>query len=520
MNCFTVLGIEPTTEKKTIKRAYAAKSREFHPEEHPEEFQRIHDAYEEALAWAERNAGREEEPQMPEEPRRMEMGAAEQEKAAESETWNYAEPERNPEEAYMENPQKEDVQSEESSAQYEELPVHSDEDSEESFREEEAGEPPVQLEEDFQTWDGDWTRQFQNMADASERQGADDREVRKIMEQCISLYLNEKERNKLYHWKDILEEPAYREYFRTKTFVESWYHFLDTHRMFDAAIWQYFQWIDGKLFSALEADVMPFAYPTQEEIERMPRQETPEQTQERRTPEPVSGTSKGEKGEIQSGEGTLISCGACGNRDRRNDPWNYSRYDIRVRRTEDEKEKSGKRIFAIVLLVVIGIGGFYFGYDIGRMDHDEERIRAELKKTTADSEISIRPVAKGGTGKTEIEILTECLEDAKDSLENLEKYNEQLQALDGKTPDTETVVLIQDLDDKNEKAYEVLKDLTEDPAGYIAEKAAARGEGDEVWADDWAADIQVVKWLKENDGKRLYKENQAYILKILAFQEK
>ena len=478
MNCFTVLGIEPTTEKKKIKRAYAAMSREFHPEEHPEEFQRIHDAYEEALAWAERNAGRGEESQMPEEPRRMEMGAAEQEKAAESETWNYAEPERNPEEAYMENPQKEDAQSEESSAQYEELPVHSDEDSEESFREEEAGEPPVQLEEDSQTWDSDWTRQFQNMADASERQGADDREVRKIMEQCISLYLNEKERNKLYHWKDILEEPAYREYFRTKTFVESWYHFLDTHRMFDAAIWQYFQWIDGKLFSALEADVMPFAYPTQEEIERMPRQETPEQTQERRTPEPGPALPK------------------------------------------MKKKKSGKRIFAIVLLVVIGIGGFYFGYDIGRMDHDEERIRAELKKTTADSEISIRPVAKGGTGKTEIEILTECLEDAKDSLENLEKYNEQLQALDGKTPDTETVVLIQDLDDKNEKAYEVLKDLTENPAGYIAEKAAARGEGDEVWADDWAADIQVVKWLKENDGKRLYKENQAYILKILAFQEK
>ena len=520
MNCFTVLGIEPTTEKKTIKRAYAAKSREFHPEEHPEEFQRIHDAYEEALAWAERNAGREEEPQIPEEPRRMEMGAAEQEKAAESETWNYAEPERNPEEAYMENPQKEDVQSEESSAQYEELPVHSDEDSEESFREEEAGELPVQLEEDFQTWDSDWTRQFQNMADASERQGADDREVRKIMEQCISLYLNEKERNKLYHWKDILEEPAYREYFRTKTFVESWYHFLDTHRMFDAAIWQYFQWIDGKLFSALEADVMPFAYPTQEEIERMPRQETPEQTQERRTPEPGPALPKVKKEKSKAVKVLLYLAALAGTGIGGMILGIIAGTILGEGGREMKKKKSGKRIFAIVLLVVIGIGGFYFGYDIGRMDHDEERIRAELKKTTADSEISIRPVAKGGTGKTEIEILTECLEDAKDSLENLEKYNEQLQALDGKTPDTETVVLIQDLDDKNEKAYEVLKDLTEDPAGYIAEKAAARGEGDEVWADDWAADIQVVKWLKENDGKRLYKENQAYILKILAFQEK
>ena len=249
MNCFTVLGIEPTTEKKKIKRAYAAKSREFHPEEHPEEFQRIHDAYEEALAWAERNVESEVEQQMPEEPRQMEMGAAEQEN-----------------------------------------PVHSDEDSEESFREEEAGEPPVQLEEDSRTWDSDWDRQFQNMADASARQGADDREIRKIMEQCISLYLNEKERNKLYHWKDILEEPAYREYFRTKIFVESWYHFLDTHRMFDAAIWQYFQWIDGKLFLALEAGVIPFKYPTAEETERIPRQEDVEQPRpETRNPGTGSG---------------------------------------------------------------------------------------------------------------------------------------------------------------------------------------------------------------------------------------
>ena len=249
MNCFAVLGIESTTEKKKIKRAYAAKSREFHPEEHPEEFQRIHDAYEEALAWAEQNSGREPEPQMPEEP------------------WDYAGPEVSEE------------KEEEAPAQSGEIP------------------DDILEDEDSQTWDSDWTRQFQNMADASERQGEDDREVRKIMEQCISLYLNENERNKLYHWKDILEEPASRTYFRTKTFVESWYHFLDTHRMFDAAIWQYFQWIDGKLFSALEVGVIPFTYPSSEEIERMSRQETPGQTQEARTlePGPVLPKTKKEK---------------------------------------------------------------------------------------------------------------------------------------------------------------------------------------------------------------------------------
>lgn len=185
-----------------------------------------------------------------------------------------------------------------------------------------------------------------------------------------------------------------------------------------------------------------------------------------------------------------------------------------------KKKRSGKRILAAVLLVAIGIGGFCFGFDIGRLDRDEERIRAELKMITVDSEISIHPVAKGSTGKMEIEILTECLEEAQSSLQSLEQYNKQLQALDGKAVDTNAILMLQDLDDKNEEAYEVLKDLAEEPSDYIAEKAKERDEGDEVWADDWARDIQAVKWLKENDGKRLYKENQAYILKILAFQEK
>lgn len=52
MNCWQVLGIKPTNNLKAIKKAYAAKSREVHPEEHPEEFRLLHDSYETALTFA------------------------------------------------------------------------------------------------------------------------------------------------------------------------------------------------------------------------------------------------------------------------------------------------------------------------------------------------------------------------------------------------------------------------------------------------------------------------------------
>ena len=52
MNCWQVLGIKPTNNLKVIKKAYAAKSREVHPEEHPEEFRLLHDSYETALTLA------------------------------------------------------------------------------------------------------------------------------------------------------------------------------------------------------------------------------------------------------------------------------------------------------------------------------------------------------------------------------------------------------------------------------------------------------------------------------------
>lgn len=45
MDAWDKLGISPTEDKKVIKRAYAKKLREYHPEENPEEFKQFQEAY-------------------------------------------------------------------------------------------------------------------------------------------------------------------------------------------------------------------------------------------------------------------------------------------------------------------------------------------------------------------------------------------------------------------------------------------------------------------------------------------
>ena len=49
MNCWEVLGIEPTSDKKEIKKAYARLLKQYHPEENPEEFKQIQEAYQHCL---------------------------------------------------------------------------------------------------------------------------------------------------------------------------------------------------------------------------------------------------------------------------------------------------------------------------------------------------------------------------------------------------------------------------------------------------------------------------------------
>lgn len=52
MNIWETLGIPPTADIVTIKKAYADRAREWHPEEHPEEFKRLRNAYQTAVKWA------------------------------------------------------------------------------------------------------------------------------------------------------------------------------------------------------------------------------------------------------------------------------------------------------------------------------------------------------------------------------------------------------------------------------------------------------------------------------------
>jgi hypothetical protein len=53
MRIWEELGITPTTDKRAIKKAYAAKVKECHQEDHPQEWMQLHEAYQTALRFAE-----------------------------------------------------------------------------------------------------------------------------------------------------------------------------------------------------------------------------------------------------------------------------------------------------------------------------------------------------------------------------------------------------------------------------------------------------------------------------------
>ena len=67
MNIWEILGIEPTRDQGAVRRAYAAAAAaRYNPEEHPEEFLAVRQAYEQALAFARSAEEPAEVPELPE----------------------------------------------------------------------------------------------------------------------------------------------------------------------------------------------------------------------------------------------------------------------------------------------------------------------------------------------------------------------------------------------------------------------------------------------------------------------
>ena len=69
MNFWNILGIPPQADLEAIRAAYAEKARACHPEEAPEEFETLHEAYRAAMAqarqWRSRPAEAAPEPDLP-----------------------------------------------------------------------------------------------------------------------------------------------------------------------------------------------------------------------------------------------------------------------------------------------------------------------------------------------------------------------------------------------------------------------------------------------------------------------
>lgn len=60
LRAYEILNLQPGSSREEIKEAYAALSKQFHPEEHPEEFQQIHEAYTTLIRGGRRGRGSEE----------------------------------------------------------------------------------------------------------------------------------------------------------------------------------------------------------------------------------------------------------------------------------------------------------------------------------------------------------------------------------------------------------------------------------------------------------------------------
>ncbi|MEB7935834.1 J domain-containing protein [Escherichia whittamii] len=65
MNCWEILGLQPSAEERDIKRRYAQLVKNCHPEDDPDAWQKLHDAYEQALSYNDDGQWQEEDEEQP-----------------------------------------------------------------------------------------------------------------------------------------------------------------------------------------------------------------------------------------------------------------------------------------------------------------------------------------------------------------------------------------------------------------------------------------------------------------------
>ncbi|XCP83956.1 J domain-containing protein [Roseburia hominis] len=345
MNCYEVLGIEETYEIKRIKKAYAAKSREYHPEDHPEEFQVLHAAYEEAIARAKWEKAKAE----------VEAAARENENGRDREEVEEAfskEEASNVEEAgrtFTEQGSNGWESENNSEVEFSSAGKVDWTSSEEAPSASETGEA------------GPWQEQFERLANAGGQNAGINCLVRRLMEEFHILYMNEEWRSKLYKWRDYFDEPfdnpRMPEVFASREFVEAWYHFLGSHHIFTMQIWQYFASIDGYRFNSEQYGIPRFPYHVY--IEQVQSMERAIGWQQESTP--VQGENRQQEDEEECVEDTPEQRG----------------YSARKTETERENRKEYgsvikkkfpgwlKMVLYIAVCVAGAIGGTIFGLIVG-----------------------------------------------------------------------------------------------------------------------------------------------------------
>lgn len=178
-----------------------------------------------------------------------------------------------------------------------------------------------------------------------------------------------------------------------------------------------------------------------------------------------------------------------------------------------QKKSKISVILAILGLLLAACAGFAFGFDTGRITNDQDRIKKELSRISLSEPIEMREVARSKTGKLELQVLTDYLNEFQEYADRLKQCSERLDVLEVNAQDTMTIFEVVSVRQDNESSYLRLGQLMEKPEEYLLQRLEIYGLEYRAWVDDWSEALEVTEcgdvWedrlieLYENNKKRL-----------------